>query len=143
MGAVLHVLPTLEKTVQFMVQNQRSLHVMRVELTDLRQRIVGIKFPVTDMAIARLMLGMQEVAMVRKDSLGSPSYVDKKYQLISEKSLSWATTEKKTMKSYFGIAVSKSARKASDAERENSKRQKESISGAKTTIIPIISSFFT
>ncbi len=38
-GAVLHILPTLEKAVQFMPLNQRSLRVMRAELTDSGRRI--------------------------------------------------------------------------------------------------------
>jgi len=109
-GAVLHVLPSLEKAVQFLPLNQRSLRVIRAELTGSGQRIVGIKFPVTDDAITRLMLGMQEVATVRKDSLDSPSYVDEVYPPVSERASAWAMTERKTMKSFFGVAASKSAR---------------------------------
>lgn len=109
-GAVLHVLPSLEKAVQYAPLNQRSLRVIRAELTGSGQRIVGIKFPVTDDAITRLMLGMQEVATVRKDSLDSPSYVDEVYPPVSERASAWAMTERKTMKSFFGVAASKSAR---------------------------------
>ena len=127
-GAVLHILPTLEKAVQFMPQSQRSLRVMRAELTDSGRRIVGIKFPVTDEAITRLMLGMQEVATVRKASLDSPSYVDEEYPPINEKATTWATTEKKTMKSFFSIATPKVAKSSSSVSgNEDSGTTKRSI----------------
>jgi len=106
-GAVLHILPSLEKAVQFMPHSQRSLRVMRVEVSDSGQRIVGIKFPVTEEAIGRLMSGMKEVANARQDSLGSPSFIDEPFSPIDEKVKSWATTERKTMKSFFGAASSK------------------------------------
>lgn len=118
-GAVLHILPTLEKAVQFMPQSQRSLRVMRAELSDSGRRIVGIKFPVTDEAITRLMLGMQEVATVRKASLDSPSYVDEDYPPINEKAMTWATTEKKTMKSFFSIATPKVAKSSSSVSGDS------------------------
>ena len=114
-GAVLHILPSLEKAVQFMPQSQRSLRVMRVELSDSGQRIVGIKFPVSDEAIKRLMTGMAEVANARQGSLDSPSFVDEPFSQIDEKARTWATTEKKTMKSFFAVA-SKAPAKSSSGE---------------------------
>merc|ERR1712194_265567 len=106
-GAVLHILPSLEKAVQFMPLNQRSLRVMRVEISDSGQKIVGIKFPVTQEAIGRLLTGMKEVANARQGSLGSsPSYIDTPFSPIDEKAMAWATTEKKTMKSFFSAASS-------------------------------------
>ncbi len=127
-GAVLHILPTLEKAVQFMPLNQRSLRVMRAELTDSGRRVVGIRFPVTDEAIARLMLGMQEVATVRKESLGSPAFVDEAYPPINEKSAAWATTERNTMKSFFGVAEPMTGRKTSNISgTDDSSSKKRSV----------------
>ena len=106
-GAVLHILPSLEKAVQFMPISQRSLRVIRVELSDTGEKIVGIKFPVSDEAIVRLLAGMKEVANARQSSSNSPSFVDEPFSPVNEKSRIWATSERKTMKSFFGAATSK------------------------------------
>jgi len=105
-GAVLHILPALEKAVAF-VRNaqQRSLRVMRVEITGTGRRIVGIRFPTDDVAIGKLMETMKDVSAARKGSLDAPSYVDDAFSPIDEKAMSWATTERKTMKSFFGAAA--------------------------------------
>ncbi|KAL3775057.1 hypothetical protein ACHAW5_001191 [Stephanodiscus triporus] len=103
-GAVLHILPSLEKAVQFMPQSQRSLRVIRVELSDSGQRIVGIKFPVSNEAIERLMAGMKEVVNARQGSMDSPSFVDEAFSPVDIKAMSWATSERKTMKSFFSAA---------------------------------------
>ena len=108
-GAVLHILPALEKAVLFLRHTQRSLRVMRVELTGSGQRIVGIKFPINEEAVARLMTVMKEVSSARQGSLDSPSYVDQTFSPIDQKAMTWATTERKTMKSFFGAAPAKKA----------------------------------
>lgn len=96
--------------MQFMPTSQRSLRVMRVELSDSGQRIVGIKFPVSEEAIARLMAGMDEVAKARQaTSSDSTSFVDEPYAPIDEKARTFATTERKTMLSFFSAATSKSS----------------------------------
>jgi hypothetical protein len=153
-GAVLHILPTLEKAVQFMPLNQRSLRVMRAELTDSGRRIVGIKFPVTEAAVARLMLGMQEVATVRKETLGSPSFVDEPYPPINKKSAAWATTERNTMKSFFDIAEPMTGRNTSNIsgtkrsidlqplQSKNGKKQKDTFVPSQAKKTSKISSFF-
>lgn len=101
-GAVLHILPSLEKAVQFMSQGQRALRVMRAELSDSREKIVGIKFPVTEEAIERLMVGMKVVEEARKGSLDAPSFIDEACAPVDQKVKNWATAERKTMKSFFG-----------------------------------------
>ena len=93
-----------------MPTSQRSLRVMRVELSDSGQRIVGIKFPVSEEAIARLMQGMDEVAKARQaSSSDSTSFVDEPYAPIDEKARTFATTERKTMLSFFSAATGKSS----------------------------------
>lgn len=106
-GAVLHILPSLEKAVQFMPVSQRSLRVIRVELSDTGEKIVGIKFPMSDEAIVRLLAGMKEVSNARQSSSNSPSFVDEPFSPVNEKLRIWATSERKTMKSFFGAATSK------------------------------------
>ncbi len=102
-GAVLHILPALEKAVQVMTQSQRSLRVMRVE-TDQGRRIVGIRFPVTnEAAIERLMTNMSDVSKSRQGLISS--FVDEPFTPISDKAMKWATTERKTMKSFFGATA--------------------------------------
>eukprot|EP00985_Skeletonema_marinoi_P016063 scaffold8533_cov126-Skeletonema_marinoi.AAC.1 len=101
-GAVLHILPALEKAVQIMSSAQRSLRVMRVQ-TDLGRRIVGIKFPVTHDAIERLMVNMSGVSNARQGLMSA--FVDEPFSPISDKAMKWATTERKTMKSFFGAAA--------------------------------------
>lgn len=102
-GAVLHILPALEKAVQVMTQSQRSLRVMRVE-TDQGRRIVGIRFPVTnEAAIERLMTNMSDVSKSRLGLISS--FVDEPFTPISDKAMKWATTERKTMKSFFGATA--------------------------------------
>lgn len=102
-GAVLHILPALEKAVQVMTQAQRSLRVMRVE-TDQGRRIVGIRFPVTnEAAIERLMTNMSDVSKSRQGLISS--FVDEPFTPISDKAMKWATAERKTMKSFFGATT--------------------------------------
>ena len=118
-GAVLHILPSLEKAVQFMPQNQRSLRVMRVELSDSRQKIVGIKFPVTEGGIVRLMAEMKEVANARQGLLGSPSFSDDTFTPLDQKALLLAVTERKTMKSFFNAATSNTHGESTSCESSN------------------------
>ena len=156
-GAVLHILPSLEKAVQVMTSAQRSLRVMRVE-TDSGRRIVGIKFPVTHEAVERLMVNMSGVSSARQGLMSS--FVDEPFSPISDKALKWATTERKTMKSFFGTAVLASKPSSSTAPlkpanalnpkkntpsgtKENKRKQQESTkSQTKKAKTSNISSFF-
>lgn len=136
-GAVLHILPALEKAVQVMTQSQRSLRVMRVE-TDQGRRIVGIRFPVTnEAAIERLMTNMSDVSKSRQGLISS--FVDEPFTPISDKAMKWATTERKTMKSFFGataatkppsntasVQLYKNSATSNVPSRNDKKRKKES-----------------
>jgi hypothetical protein len=137
-GAVLHILPSLEKAVQFMPTSQRALRVMRAELSDTGERIVGVKFPVSEQAIERLMTCMREIVAARQGSLDAPSFVDESFSPVDEKTKSWAIAERKTMKSFFGAATPKaSSSKSSDTTSTssgalNSGKRKESGSASIT-----------
>lgn len=137
-GAVLHVLPALEKAVQIMSSAQRSLRVMRVE-TNLGRRIVGIRFPVTHEAIERLNVNMSGVSNARQGL--QSSFVDEPFSPISDKAMNWATTERKTMKSFFGAAAAKPS--SSSAPSKEKKRTRESLKPqTKKAKTSNISSFF-
>ena len=138
-GAVLHVLPALEKAVQVMSSVQRSLRVMRVE-TDSGRRIVGIKFPVTHDSIERLMVNMTGVSNARQGLISS--FVDEPFRPISEKAMKWATTERKTMKSFFGVASSRPSSVAPLKPANNKRKQESTKTQAKKTKTSNISSFF-
>jgi len=58
------------------------------------------------------MAGMKEVANARQGSFGSPSFIDENFFPIDEKAMAWATTEKKTMKSFFSATASKTPGKS-------------------------------
>ena len=127
-GAVLHILPSLERAVQFMSQNQKSLRVMRAEIDN--SFLVGIKFPLTESAIERLKAVMDAVAEARQGSLDTPSFVDDCWSPVDEKSKQWATAERKTMLSFFGTKApaskTSSSLNANRSVTQDSRKRKES-----------------
>ena len=161
-GAVLHVLPSLEKAVQFLSQNQKALRVMRAEIDN--SFLVGIQFPLTETAIERLMAVMEAVAEARQGSLDTPSFVDDCWSPVDEKAKQWATAERKTMLSFFGTAkvpaskssnissgnggVSQDLRKRKESESMstipslNNVKKHKSSGATKTSKTPNIASFF-
>ena len=100
-GAVLHVLPALEKATMFMPKSQRALRVMRVELTDPRQRMVGIRFPLDEDAIEKLLKEILD-AKVGGGPSDVVSFRDESFSPVNAKSTAWVTTARKTMRSFFG-----------------------------------------
>jgi hypothetical protein len=65
-GAVLHVLPTLEKAVAARGTSDRALKVLRVEVTSTGQRVVGVKFPLDKAAVQRLQEVLKEFGDARQ-----------------------------------------------------------------------------
>ena len=124
--------------------NSRSLRVMRVEITETGKRIVGIKFPINATALERLHNGMAEVAAARKSSLDSPSFVDEGLAPIDAKAMSWATTERKTMKSFFGVAAPTGGKKraSSMSAEENNNKKKPPVAPITSAKSKGIASFF-
>ena len=105
-GAVLHILPTLEKAVVMRSVNERKLKIIRAEVPSISRRLVGIKFPTDNEAIQKL---LAELEQLKKDQANAGSaFHDESIQPICPKSLEWATAERKTMKSFFKV-MSKSA----------------------------------
>lgn len=164
-GAVLHVLPALEKATIFMSSSKRSLKVMRVELTTSGQRFVGIKFPLDEEAIGKLFQILAELAASRTEGGASDaaSFRNESFAPICEKSTKFATTERRTMKSFFGAKATPStsssgtkrkdppsstsitptpAKKAAKKPAASQKKPNSTATKKKTGATPSISSFF-
>ncbi|KAL3940125.1 MAG: hypothetical protein SGBAC_005264 [Bacillariaceae sp.] len=109
-GAVLHVLPTLEKVVIFRPNSERLLKVMRAEVqTSPRstRRLVGVCFPLDEDSMHRLNKEMEDIRMTHL-SMGKVFH-DEAIGKICQKSMDWATTEPKTMKSFFQVVSKRPA----------------------------------
>ena len=109
-GAVLHILPVLEKAVITMKQADRALRVVRVEITKTRERIVGIRFPIESEAVEKLRAILKSLDAARTGSADTALFCDSKFASIDKKSMAWATREPKNMCSFFGVSKQKSPR---------------------------------
>lgn len=101
-GAVLHVLPALEKVVIFRSIKERSLKIMRAEVPTTphsTQRLVGVRFPTDPDAIQRLQAEMALLSKARTAAGGA--FHDEPIGEVCQKSTKWATTKQKTMRSFF------------------------------------------
>jgi hypothetical protein len=107
-GAVLHVLPALEKAVLARTEADRALRVARVELSGSEQRLVGIRFPIDIHVVEKLKNFLKELPDQAKKDVASEaiSFKDEDLTPVNEKSMAWATTERKTMRSFFKAAPS-------------------------------------
>ena len=107
-GAVLHILPALEKAVALQVKaSERALRVARAEITDTGERIVGIRFPLDDEVLTRLQTILKkDLSEASKGSAEATLFKDEDFTPVDSKSTSWATTERKTMRSFFGASSS-------------------------------------
>eukprot|EP00529_Nitzschia_sp_RCC80_P001681 CAMPEP_0113496240 /NCGR_PEP_ID=MMETSP0014_2-20120614/30019_1 /TAXON_ID=2857 /ORGANISM="Nitzschia sp." /LENGTH=881 /DNA_ID=CAMNT_0000390155 /DNA_START=1 /DNA_END=2646 /DNA_ORIENTATION=- /assembly_acc=CAM_ASM_000159 len=105
-GPVLHILPTLEKVVQFRSERDRAMRIIRATVGD--RRIVGPRFPSDEDSHKRL---QEELAKAAAACSSRNTFDDEDLDPICKKSEKWAITERNTMKSFFStIAVSSSAR---------------------------------
>jgi len=98
-GPVLHIMNALERAVMFRSEKEKALRIMRAQVGS--RRIVGVRFPSDDEAYQNLQEQLQKVHTARRDA--GVSYTDEDLEEICQKSLSWATTERKTMKSFFQV----------------------------------------
>jgi len=108
-GATLHIMPALEKAVVMKLRiADRALKVIRVTLSDSGQKIVGIRFPIDngEESVLKLKHILKELKDVRhaNGSFGTTaSFIDEKFAPPSERALSWCTTKKKTLQSFFAV----------------------------------------
>jgi hypothetical protein len=107
-GAVLHILPALEKAVAMQVKaSERALRVARAEISDTGERIVGIRFPLDDEVMTRLQTILKtDLSEASNGSAEATLFKDEDFTPVDWKSTSWATTERKTMRSFFGASSS-------------------------------------
>ena len=126
-GAVLHIFDALEKAVSNRGNTDRSLRVTRVKVTKPERHLVGVRFPVDDDAVARLKFYTKSLAIARGDNedlktgasrsfLESDRFKDEPLTSIDERMISWATTEPKTIRSFFAVCNKNNT--------ENGKRKK-------------------
>ena len=137
-GAVLHVLPMLEKAVQLRSTKDRALKIMRAEVDS--RKLVGVRFPADDEAMKQLKVEMDKLNQEQKRS--GKAFHDETISPVCAKSTEWATAERKTMKSFFKV-VSKNTPKRSKriAPPSPHKPQKKVVSKNVATTTSI-SSFF-
>ncbi|CAJ1959811.1 unnamed protein product [Cylindrotheca closterium] len=109
-GAVLHVLRTLEKVVIFKGKSEKTLKVMRAEVETSPKsthRLVGVCFPLDDESMKRLDTEMDDL---RKKHLAiGKVFHDEAIGKVCQKSKEWATTEPKTMRSFFQVVPKRPA----------------------------------
>ena len=104
-GAVLHVLPVLEKAVVMSRQAERALKVARVEISGSGKRFVGIRFPLDGAVLAELKTLLATKTEVSKQHIShTTEFKDDAYMPLDPKLSKWATSEPKTMRSFFAVA---------------------------------------
>ncbi len=103
-GAVLHIMPALEKAVMARSGKERALRVLRVEITNTSQRIVGVRFPVDSDAIKTLTAILVDLKKARASE--GAAFFDEPFAPVCQKSMAWATTERNTMKTFFSVVPS-------------------------------------
>ncbi|VEU39651.1 unnamed protein product [Pseudo-nitzschia multistriata] len=99
-GPVLHVLPALEKAVRMRSEPQRALKIVRARVGS--RRIVGVRFPSDDEATRALGAELDALRRARK-GVGR-GFADEDLAPVCPRTMAWAITERKTMKSFFGVA---------------------------------------
>ena len=114
-GPVLHILPALESVVRFRSEKEKALKIMRAQVES--RRIVGVRFPSDSDALEKLLAELDTIQKARKNA--GKSFTDEPLAPIDQKTMAWATTERKTMKSFFKVT---SASNPTPAKPANGKR---------------------
>lgn len=108
-GAVLHILPALEKAVVMRSAKERSLKIMRAAIPSLpahQRRLVGVRFPTDEGALQALQNELAEMNKEQKNA--DRAFLDENIQEICPKAMKFATSERKTIKSFFSAIASSS-----------------------------------
>ena len=98
-GPVLHILPSLENVVRFRSEKEKALKIMRAQVGT--RRIVGVRFPSDAETLEKLRLELDTIRTAR--TTAGKTFTDEALSPVCPKTTSWATTERKTMKSFFKV----------------------------------------
>jgi hypothetical protein len=127
-GPVLHILPALETVVRFRSEKERALKIMRAQVGS--RRIVGVRFPSDSDALEKLLVELDAVHKARRNA--GKTFTDEALAPICPKTMSWATTKRKTMKSFFKVTSTPTAAPAtkynSTKAPQTSQRKKRTVS---------------
>lgn len=110
-GPSLHILSALEKAVIHCGDKDRALKIMRAQVGD--RRIVGVRFPADEKVIQQLQVAIGTLFNNRKNT--DEAFVDEELSPVCEKSRQWATSERKTIKSFFAVKSDPTTRAQSTA----------------------------
>ena len=100
-GACMHVLPALVRAVDKRGKKDKSLRVNRISETgDGKAKFVGIRFPI-DVEARELLDNALGVLMKARSGRGR-LFRDEEFARVDEKSVLWATKERKNIVSFFG-----------------------------------------
>ena len=108
-GAVLHCLPALEKALEMRRLSERSLKVIRVEVTSNGSRIVGFRVPVDDEALESIRATLNTLQQARSGISSYDLVSFEKPGEIQQKNVMWLTSPPKTMLNYFSKSSSSSS----------------------------------
>ena len=129
-GPVLHILPSLEKVVQFRSEKERALKIVRAQVGS--RRIVGVRFPSDNEAIQNLQAELDKNNKARRNA--GTTFTDEALAPICRKTMLWATTKRKTMKSFFkltstnsGTSNNKNLKALSAADKNTSGNKRKAI----------------
>lgn len=101
-GPSLHILAELEKAVVHRSEKDRALKIMRAQVGG--RRIVGVRFPSDEKVIQQLQAELCKLSNNRKNT--EEAFVDEELSPVCGKSKQWATSERKTIKSFFAVKSS-------------------------------------
>ena len=120
-GAVLHCLLALEKSVAMRKLSERSLKIIRVEISSTGQRFVGMKYPVDNAALDSLLSTMAALKEARSGA-SNDLFIDEPPSSVQPKSVSWLSTPPKTMKSFFQAVNGGTKRKVQESSMTPNKK---------------------
>ena len=135
-GPVLHILPALENVVRFRSEKEKALKIMRAQVGS--RRIVGVRFPSDDEALEKLLLELDTIRKARRNA--GKTFTDEALAPICPKTMSWATTKRKTMKSFFKVTSASSTTNNTTTKKSSAKPPPSNNKGGKRTFSPSLSS---
>jgi hypothetical protein len=133
-GPVLHILPALETVVRFRSEKEKALKIMRAQVGS--RRIVGVGFPSDTEALEKLLLELDTIRKAQRNA--GKTFTDEALAPICPKTMSWATTKRKTMKSFFKVTSTSST--TTTTTKSSAKPPPSNNKGGKRTFSPSLSS---